>query len=106
MPRRSQAQEDAVRKAGKVSGERRRAAAKRKRDTELREGWERVSPAVEVVAMRSGPPYIVGKFYIVTKAASARSSSSWPQLVAGPFDNASEAVEHRTPGTNVARECA
>lgn len=41
MARRSQAQEDAVKKAGKVSGERRRAAAKRRQDVELREAQKR-----------------------------------------------------------------
>jgi hypothetical protein len=36
-PRRSKAQEEAVRKAAAASA----ARAKRRRDTELREGWER-----------------------------------------------------------------
>jgi hypothetical protein len=39
--RRSQAQEDAVRKAARVSAERRSAAAKRRRDVELREAQQR-----------------------------------------------------------------
>ena len=39
--RRSQAQEDAVRKAAGVSAERRSAAAKRRGDVELREAQER-----------------------------------------------------------------
>jgi len=40
MTRRSQAQEDAVHKAARVSGERRRAAKRRREDTELREAQE------------------------------------------------------------------
>lgn len=40
--RRSQAQEDAVRKAASVSAARRSAAAKRRRDVELREAQERM----------------------------------------------------------------
>ncbi|MCW3019359.1 MAG: hypothetical protein JWN10_1667 [Solirubrobacterales bacterium] len=41
--RRSQAQEESVRKAARVSATRRSAAAKRRRDAELREGQERYS---------------------------------------------------------------
>jgi hypothetical protein len=42
MAKRSEAQQAAVSKAGRVSGERRAAAAKRRRDVELREGQRRI----------------------------------------------------------------
>jgi hypothetical protein len=38
MAKRSDAQEAAVRKAGRVSGERRKAAVKRRQDTEWKDG--------------------------------------------------------------------
>jgi hypothetical protein len=46
MPRRSQAQEDAVRKAARISGERRRQAAERRRDADLRRA-ERAREIIE-----------------------------------------------------------
>lgn len=108
MTRRSQAQDDAVRKAGRVSGERRRAAAKRRRDTEYREAVARaarnVAPAVEVVSMRGGAPFVVGKFYVIHDDGG--HGLPVPARVAGPFDTATEAVERRVPGTHVARESA
>lgn len=51
--RRSQAQEDAVSKAGKVSGERRRAAAKRRRDAEHREAQQDAKRRSEPSTARS-----------------------------------------------------
>jgi hypothetical protein len=50
MPRRSQAQEDAVRKAARISGERRRQAAERRRDADLRDAdLRRAERAREII---------------------------------------------------------
>jgi hypothetical protein len=104
--RRSQAQEDSVRKAGRISGERRRAARKRREDTELREAQERVGRAVEVTSMRRGAPYLPGKFYVI------HDDSRDPLLsmvsFGGAFDTAQEAADERdrNPGTCVAREAS
>lgn len=101
--KRSQAQEKAVQKAARVSGERRKAAKRRRENTELREAQERVGPAVEVVPMRVGPPCRPGMYYIVNEARNVVNEAR-NAIVAGPFRNASVAVRYRIPGTHVARE--
>jgi hypothetical protein len=60
----------------------------------------KVTPAVEVVAIPGRPPFQVGKFYVVTISGI---DYPWPELVAGPFDTASEAAERRTGARQLAR---
>lgn len=65
-----------------------------------RADYERVGPAVEVESIRAIDPFVAGRFYVVTITGI---DYPWPELLAGPFDTAHDAVEYRAPGTHVAR---
>lgn len=98
MTRRSQAQEDSVRKAARTSGERRRLAAEQRQRAAVARAARGVAPGVEVVGMRAGAPCLVGAYYVVNATGS--------EIISGPYDDPSDAAENRKPGEHVARESA